>query len=81
MIPAERVIAEHYRLGSTCAILSRSFCDTGKIKDIKDVQWIFQSGLKELRLWEEKCESGKIDFTKNREELEKAVARVLNNIS
>ena len=81
LIPAERVIAEHYRLGSTCAILSRSFCDTGKIKDIKDVQWIFQSGLKELRLWEGKCESGKIDFTKNREELEKAVARVLNNIS
>ena len=26
ILPAEKVIAEHYRLGSTCAILSRSFC-------------------------------------------------------
>ena len=28
MLPAERVIREHYRLGSTRAILSRSFCNT-----------------------------------------------------
>lgn len=26
LLKAERVIAEHYRMGSTCAILSRSFC-------------------------------------------------------
>ena len=30
MLPAEKIIAEHYRLGSTCTILSRSFCDTSK---------------------------------------------------
>ena len=27
-LPGEKVIAEHYRLGSTCVILSRSFCNT-----------------------------------------------------
>ena len=26
MLPSEYIIKEHYRLGSTCAILSRSFC-------------------------------------------------------
>ena len=34
MLPAERVIAEHYRLGSTCAILSRSFCNTNIVTDL-----------------------------------------------
>ena len=37
MLPAERVIAEHYRLGSTCAILSRSFCNTNIITDLEEV--------------------------------------------
>ncbi|WP_407721429.1 aldolase/citrate lyase family protein [Ruminococcus sp. JE7B6] len=27
MLPSEYIIREHYRLGSTCAILSRSFCN------------------------------------------------------
>ncbi|MGF3555329.1 MAG: aldolase/citrate lyase family protein, partial [Thermoplasmatota archaeon] len=31
-LPAEYVITEHYRLGSTMAILSRSFCDVIKTK-------------------------------------------------
>ena len=29
-LPAENIIAEHYRLGSSMAILSRSFCNTKK---------------------------------------------------
>lgn len=36
-IPAEKIIAEHYRLGSQAAILSRGFCD---IKGINDYDMI-----------------------------------------
>lgn len=33
LLPAEHVIAEHYRLGSTIGILSRSFCNCDKVSD------------------------------------------------
>ena len=32
-LPAEYVIAEHYRLGSSMAILSRSFCNVNKLEN------------------------------------------------
>jgi len=77
MLPAERVIAEHYRLGSTCAILSRSFCNTGKITDVDTVRDIFENGLKEIRAWEQECESGRVDFVANRREVEMAVEQIV----
>ena len=80
-LPAERVIAEHYRLGSTCAILSRSFCNANIITDLEEVRNIFNIGLKEIRAWEEKCESGKVDFAKNREEVEIAVNGIVKGLA
>lgn len=80
VLPAERVIAEHYRLGSTCAILSRSFCNTNIITDIDEVRAIFDVGMKEIRAWEEKCESGQVDFVENRKQVELAVKQILENI-
>ena len=79
-LPAERVIAEHYRLGSTCAILSRSFCNTNIITDIDEVQVIFDSGLKEIRAWEAKCADGQVDFIENKKQVELAVKQILENI-
>lgn len=55
MLPAERIIAEHYRLGSTCAILSRSFCNTALIQDPDEIEAIFRSGLRDIRAYEEEC--------------------------
>lgn len=52
MLPAEKIIMEHYRLGSTRAILSRSFCDAEKIKDINDIQNLFKKNMQKLRLYE-----------------------------
>ena len=43
-LPAEYVIAEHYRLGSSMAILSRSFCNVNKIDNIKTVKDVFGRG-------------------------------------
>lgn len=51
-IPAERIILEHYRLGSTCAILSRSFCDYTAIGDISQIDKIFRKGIEELKEYE-----------------------------
>ena len=79
-LPAERVIAEHYRLGSTCAILSRSFCNTNIVTDLEEIRCIFDNGLKEIRAWEEKCESGQVDFMANRQAVETAVDQIIANI-
>lgn len=79
-LPAERVIAEHYRLGSTCAILSRSFCNTNIVTDIDEVKCIFDGGLKEIRAWEEKCASGRVDFAENKKQVEEAVKQILRSL-
>jgi len=51
-LPAERIVMEHYRLGSTRTILSRSFCNTDEIKDIKMVEAIFSENMARLREYE-----------------------------
>lgn len=52
MLPAERVIMEHYRLGSTRAILSRSFCNTEEITDISEIEKLFTENMLTLRGFE-----------------------------
>ena len=76
MLPAERVIAEHYRLGSECAILSRSFCNTSIITELNEIKNIFDSGVSAIRAWEEKCSSGEVDLAENRRQVEKAIERI-----
>lgn len=51
-IKAEMIIAEHYRLGSTRAILSRSFCNTQKITNPTEIEKTFCEGLKDLKVYE-----------------------------
>ena len=80
MLPAERVIAEHYRLGSTCAILSRSFCNVNIGKDINEIRSVFNGGLRGIRAWEKECENGNIDFVKNKNQVEFLVAQILEKI-
>ena len=55
LLPSEYVIKEHYRMGSTCAILSRSFCNINQVSDMEEVQSLFEKGVKDIREYEEKC--------------------------
>ena len=80
MLPAERVIAEHYRVGSTCAILSRSFCNTDIITDLQQVKEIFDTGLKDIRAFEEQCASKMVSFEENQAALKCAVAEICEAI-
>lgn len=54
-LPAEYIIGEHYRLGSQYVILSRSFCNTGKITDMDEIQRIFAEGVADIRRVERDC--------------------------
>lgn len=76
LLPSEHVIAEHYRLGSTSAILSRSFCNLSTIKDLAKVEEIFDKELKKIRAFENSCAIGEIDFEQNK----KAVRTFVDNI-
>lgn len=67
LLPAETVIKEHYRLGSTRAILSRSFCDLERIKDIEVFEKIFEKNMKELRNYEKSLsEISRIEIEENK---------------
>src|SRR5690606_9048961 len=50
MLPAEYIIAEHYRLGSSMTILSRSFCSTNY--DIKEIEELFETGVRQIKEFE-----------------------------
>lgn len=54
LLPAENIIMEHYRLGSTRAILSRSFCDYESIGDLAAIETIFRLNMKALCDFEDK---------------------------
>ena len=69
MLPAENIIAEHYRLNSSMVILGRSFCDTSKIIDINELQKIFEEGIKKMREYEQKMTNQDYDFFVNNHEI------------
>ena len=65
-VPAEYIIREHYRLGSTCAILSRSFCNADILSDKSEISDIFIQGVREIRDVEEECMRHRDYFTDNK---------------
>lgn len=76
MLPSEYVIKEHYRLGSACAILSRSFCRTGQVTDLKEIQKIFEIELPKIRELEEECRVHSEYFWKNRQQVETKIRQI-----
>lgn len=76
-LPAEKVIMEHYRLASTRAILSRSFCNTDIITDLSDVEKTFRENMEELRNFEKQVEQMK-DYSENQVEVKKAVEKIVS---
>lgn len=80
MLPAEKIITEHYRLGSDCVILSRSFCDTNKIKHMGVISSTFVNGIRKIREYEEEVAIYRDFFQNNIEDVKKGVANVLRDI-
>ena len=79
MLPAEKVIMEHYRLGSTKAILSRSFCNATEITDMQELKTLFQLETNKIRLFEESLKSYSLqDFENNRQEVCSLVSAIIN---
>ena len=74
MLPAELVITEHYRLGSTKAILSRSFCNASTVTDMAELKELFRLETAKIRRFEEVVAAYSAEeFEANRREVERLV--------
>ena len=81
MLPAEKVIMEHYRLGSTRAILSRSFCNTEKCKDLQEISELFSVNMQRLRHYEQAiCNESENVYALNRKQVEQNVKNIVDAI-
>jgi len=78
-LPSEKIIGEHYRLGSECVILSRSFCDVNKINDLKEIERIFKHGLRQIRDFEKSCEDV-LSWQENKREVQDLVKKIVEKI-
>jgi hypothetical protein len=81
VLPAEYIITEHYRLGSSAAILSRGFCDANRIENPDEIKDIFIAGVKNIRLKEEEVSSySKPQYEENLEIIKEKVHEIVNSI-
>ena len=81
LLPAEKVIMEHYRLGSTRAILSRTFCDSAKIESIEKIDEVFNLNIKILREYEQiVSRKTKEELIQNRNDVISSVAKIVQII-
>lgn len=76
-LPAEYIIKEHYRLGSTCAILSRSFCNANVIEDKEEIKRVFERGMREIRDLESECQEQGEEYFKNNKATVKAKVKAI----
>lgn len=77
LIPSEFIIKEHYRLGSTAAILSRSFCNAERMSSFDEIRVVFEKGLKQIRELEQECQNGAFDLKKNFAEFQERVKKIV----
>lgn len=78
-LPAEYIIREFYRLGSSMVILSRSFCNANEILQYDMIEKVFKEGVLEIRTFEEKILTKDYSyFEKNQRILKKKVIQIEN---
>ena len=78
-LPAEKIIMEHYRLGSSRAILSRSFCNTDVVVELPELENIFKNNMSKLREYEDiVSKMSKSEFVVNQEEIKRDIEKIVD---
>ena len=80
-LPAEAILKEHYRLGSSMVILSRSFCNCSKITDMEVIRDKFTTGIRTLRAFEEEIAVHSDYFSRNTAHVHDCVDDILSRIA
>lgn len=76
LLPGSYVLKEHYRLGSSRVILSRSFCDTAKITDMEEITKTFCSGIQDIRRLEAEIQENPVDYAENHRIVQEKVEEI-----
>ena len=79
-IPAEVILKEHYRLGSSMVILSRSFCNINMYSDMNYIREKFETGVHSLRAFEKEIIIHSGYFEENKKGLEECVNDIVYQI-
>lgn len=77
-LPAEKNITEHYRLGSSMAILSRSFCNVDKMDSLTEIENTFGEGVRDIRDFEANISDHSDDYFLNNK---RKTVEIINKIS
>lgn len=80
VLPAETILREHYRLGSTCVILSRSFCNCEKVNDIDKIKETFDIGLRCMRSFENEVSIHSEYFKRNIEKVRNIIKKIVEGV-
>lgn len=80
MLPSEYIIREHYKLGSTCVILSRSFCNVNKINHIGVISSTFVNEVRAIRNFEEECQRHADFFNVSEQEMKDSVQKIVDSL-
>lgn len=80
-VPAEYIVQEHYRLGSTRAILSRTFCNSNDLNDLNLVDDVFRTNMEVLRNYEKEVERySKKQLDNNKKKVTNMVQKIVLQI-
>ncbi len=81
ILPAEKILTQHYALGSQMAILSRGFCDANYVEDPEKTRADFIEGVRNIRLKEKEiAQYTQRDFDENYLQIQKIVAQIVENM-
>lgn len=78
-MPGSMVLKEHYRLGSSMVIVSRSFCNTDKVTDPEAVRRIFANGIADIRRLEAEAQAAATYFTDNQRAVKGSVQSIIQS--
>ncbi|MGN0222436.1 MAG: aldolase/citrate lyase family protein [Muribaculaceae bacterium] len=78
-MPGSMVLKEHYRLGSSMVIVSRSFCNTDKVTDPDQVREIFTKGIADIRRLEAEAQAVATYFSDNQRAVKGSVESIIQS--
>lgn len=81
ILPSEYIIREHYKLGSTCAILSRNFCNVKNIQHLGMICSTFFNGIREIRTFEKECKWHADFFWNSNREMCNRVNKIIEGLN
>jgi len=80
LLPAENILSEHYRLGSSMVILSRSFCNVKEFANLDSINQTFKDGIADIRKYEAELSLKSEEFfLQNKMNLKMLVDKIKNS--